>query len=370
LIIGVPKEIKNHEYRVGLIPSGVQELVRCGHTVYIEDSAGIAINYSNAAYIKAGAVILATAAEIFAIADIIVKVKEPQAQERKMLRSGQILFTYLHLAADKPQTEGLLASDCVAIAYETVSDDKGGLPLLAPMSEIAGRLSIQAGTAAMESPHGGVGMLIGGVPGVKPANVVIIGGGVVGINAARMARGMGADVSILDNNLTTLRKIDVDFLGTVKTIYSNSMNLEKAVLAAHLIVGAVLIPGAAAPTLISRAMLKHMKPKAVLVDVAIDQGGCFESSIATTHDQPSYIIDNIIHYCVANMPGAVAKTSTTALTNATMPFVMALANKGWRAAISDSIHLRAGVNVCHGQVTYPAVAATLGYQSINIDTLL
>jgi len=370
MIVGIPKEIKNHEYRVGMTPAGVYELIRFGHDVVVETNAGLAVGYSDASYVDVGAKILTTAKEIFATADMIVKVKEPQDEELKMLRSGQILFTYLHLAPDPYQTKGLLASDCVAIAYETVTDSLGRLPLLAPMSEVAGRLAIQAGAKALEKHHGGCGVLLGGVPGVKPANVVIIGGGVVGLNAARMAAGLGADVTLLDRNLDTLKKIDNDFNGRIKTVYSNHYNLEKAVEHAHLVVGAVLIPGSAAPKLVSRNLIKKMRAGGVLVDVAIDQGGCFETSMPTTHQDPTYIVDNVVHYCVANMPGAVAKTSTLALTNATLPFVVELANKGWKQALRDNEHLRDGLNICHGNVTYPAVARDLGYQYVDPENLI
>jgi len=370
MLVGVPKEIKNHEYRVGMTPAGVYELVRHGHQILVETKAGLAIGYDDEDYIKAGAIIAKSAEEVFARADMIVKVKEPQAVECKMLRPGQILFTYLHLAPDPDQAKGLLDSDCVAIAYETVTDSQGGLPLLAPMSEVAGRLSIQAGAHALERHKGGCGVLLGGVPGVKPANVVVIGGGVVGINAARMAAGLGADVTLFDRNLNVLKKIDNDFGGRIKTIYSNHMNLEKAIRSAHLVVGAVLIPGAAAPKLVTRSMLKDMKKGAVLVDVAIDQGGCFGTSMPTTHENPTYVVDDVVHYCVANMPGAVAKTSTLALTNATLPFVVELADKGWKQAIKDNTHLMNGLNVCHGNITYYAVARDLGYTYVDPNTLL
>ncbi|AUR52429.1 alanine dehydrogenase [Aquella oligotrophica] len=370
MLVGVPKEIKNHEYRVGMTPAGVYELVRHGHQILVETKAGLAIGYDDEDYIKAGAMIAKSAEEVFAKAEMIVKVKEPQAVECKMLRPGQILFTYLHLAPDPEQAKGLLDSDCVAIAYETVTDINGGLPLLAPMSEVAGRLSIQAGAHALERHKGGCGVLLGGVPGVKPANVIVIGGGVVGINAARMAAGLGADVTLFDRNLNVLKKIDNDFGGRIKTIYSNHMNLEKAIRSAHLVVGAVLIPGAAAPKLVSRAMLKEMKKGAVLVDVAIDQGGCFETSMPTTHENPTYVVDDVVHYCVANMPGAVAKTSTLALTNATLPFVVELADKGWKQAIKDNPHLMNGLNVCHGNITYYAVARDLGYTYVDPNTIL
>lgn len=370
MLVGVPKEIKNHEYRVGMTPAGVYELVRHGHQILVETKAGLAIGYDDEDYIKAGAMIAKSAEDVFAKADMIVKVKEPQPIECKMLRPGQILFTYLHLAPDPEQAKGLLDSDCVAIAYETVTDINGGLPLLAPMSEVAGRLSIQAGAHALERHKGGCGVLLGGVPGVKPANVVVIGGGVVGINAARMAAGLGADVTLFDRNLNVLKKIDNDFGGRIKTIYSNHMNLEKAIRSAHLVVGAVLIPGAAAPKLVTRSILKEMKKGAVLVDVAIDQGGCFETSMPTTHENPTYVVDDVVHYCVANMPGAVAKTSTLALTNATLPFVVELADKGWKQAIKDNPHLMNGLNVCHGNITYYAVARDLGYTYVDPNTIL
>ncbi|HCY39414.1 MAG TPA: alanine dehydrogenase [Neisseriales bacterium] len=370
MLIGVPKEIKNHEYRVGMTPAGVYELIRYGHKILVESNAGLAIGYGDEDYIKAGALIAKSAVEVFERAEMIIKVKEPQASEYKMLRSGQVLFTFLHLAADQELAKGLLDSDCVAIAYETVTDDNGGLPLLAPMSEVAGRLAVQAGAHALEYHKGGCGILMGGVPGVKPANVVVIGGGVVGMNAARMAAGLGADVTVFDRNLNVLKKIDNDFNGRIKTIYSNHMNLEKAIRSAHMIVGAVLIPGAAAPKLVSRHMLKEMKKGAVLIDVAIDQGGCFETSMPTTHQNPTYIVDDVVHYCVANMPGAVAKTSTLALTNATLPFVVDLANKGWKQAVLENKHLMNGLNICRGNVTYYAVARDLGYNYVDPNSLI
>jgi alanine dehydrogenase len=370
MLIGVPKEIKNHEYRVGMTPAGVYELIRYGHQILVETNAGLAIGYGDEDYIKAGALIAKSAAEVFERAEMILKVKEPQASEYKMLRSGQLLFTFLHLAADQELAKGLLDSDCVAIAYETVTDDNGGLPLLAPMSEVAGRLAVQAGAHALEYHKGGCGILMGGVPGVKPANVVVIGCGVVGMNAARMAAGLGADVTVFDRNLNVLKKIDNDFNGRIKTIFSNHMNLEKAIRSAHMIVGAVLIPGAAAPKLVSRHMLKEMKKGAVLIDVAIDQGGCFETSMPTTHQNPTYIVDDVVHYCVANMPGAVAKTSTLALTNATLPFVVDLANKGWKQAVLENKHLMNGLNICRGNITYYAVARDLGYNYVEPNSLI
>ena len=370
MLVGIPKEIKNHEYRVGMTPSGVYELVRNGHQVMVQTDAGSGIGFSDSDYTTAGATIINSATEIFAKSDMIVKVKEPQANECKMLRPGQLLFTYLHLAPDPEQTKALVNSGCVAIAYETVTDHTGGLPLLAPMSEVAGRLSIQAGAHALEKHKGGRGILLGGVPGVKPATVVVIGGGVVGINAARMAIGLGADVTILDRNLNVLKDIDSIYNGRIKTLYSNHMNLETAVAEADLVIGAVLIAGAAAPKLVTKEMLKTMKKGSVLVDVAIDQGGCFETSTATTHEAPTFVVDGVVHYCVANMPGAAATTSTLALTNATLPFVVTLANKGWREAIKADKHLRNGLNICEGKVTYQAVANDLGYNYVEPESLI
>ncbi|SUX30586.1 alanine dehydrogenase [Chromobacterium vaccinii] len=365
MLIGVPKEIKNHEYRVGLTPSGVRELVANGHKVLVQTHAGLAIGFTDEQYIQAGASIASNAEEVFERADMIVKVKEPQPVECRMLRPGQILFTYLHLAPDPEQTKLLIESDSVAIAYETVTDERGGLPLLAPMSEVAGRMAIQAGSHALEKAQGGRGVLLGGVPGVAPAKVVVIGGGVVGLNAARMAMGAGADVAILDKSLARLKEIDMVFGGRIKTLMSNGANIDDSIRDADLVIGAVLIPGAAAPKLVTRAMLKTMKPGAVLVDVAIDQGGCFETSRATTHQDPIYTVDGIVHYCVANMPGGVARTSTQALTNATLPYTLELANKGWRQALLDNAHLRNGLNVCRGRVTYQAVARDLGHAYVD-----
>jgi len=356
MLIGAPKEIKNHEYRLGLTPGSVRELTSRGHKVIVQKNAGLAIDLTDANYKAAGAKIIDTAEEIFAKADMIVKVKEPQAVECKMLREGQILYTYLHLAPDPKQTQGLIKSKCVAIAYETVTDARGGLPLLAPMSEVAGRMSIHAGANALEISHGGRGMLLGGVPGVAPAKVVIIGGGVVGTNAAMMAIGMHAQVTILDRSIDRLRELDMAFGTRANIVYSNAESIEHYVLDADLVVGAVLIPGAAAPKLVTRAMLKRMKRGSVLVDVAIDQGGCFETSRATTHQEPTYVIDDVVHYCVANMPGAVARTSTFALNNATLPHAIAIADKGYKKALLDDPHLLAGLNVCHGKITYEAVA--------------
>jgi len=360
MLIGVPKEIKNREYRVGLTPSSVRELVANGHNVVVQSHAGYEIGFTDAMYVAVGATIIDTAVEIFAKADMIVKVKEPQPIECDMLREGQILYTYLHLAPDTAQTQALIKSGAVAIAYETVTDDFGGLPLLAPMSEVAGRMSIQAGAHALEMSQGGCGMLLGGVPGVEPAKVTILGGGVVGTNAARMAVGMGADVVILDRSLRRMQQLDDIFQGRVKTIYSTQGAVEEHVLAADLTVGAVLIPGAAAPKLVTREMVSRMKRGSVLVDVAIDQGGCFETSKATTHEEPTFIVDEVVHYCVANMPGGVARTSTLALNNATHGHAVAIANKGWRQALLDDPHLLTGLNVCEGKVTYEAVARDQG----------
>ena len=358
--IGCPKEIKPQEFRVGITPNAAREAVNAGHTVTVETQGGIGAGFTDEDYIAAGAKIASTAAEIFAAADMIVKVKEPQPVERKMLREGQILFTYLHLAPDPEQTRDLIASGATCIAYETVTDRNGGLPLLAPMSEVAGRLAPQVGAWTLQKANGGRGVLLGGVPGVGPAKVMVIGGGVVGTHAAKIAAGMGADVTVLDRSLPRLRYLDDVFGGTFKTSYASEGNTIELAQQADLIIGAVLIPGAAAPKLISRAQLSELKPGAALVDVAIDQGGCFETSRATTHQDPIYEVDGIMHYCVANMPGAVARTSTIALGNATMPFMLALANKGWRQACEDDPHLLAGLNVHAGELTYYAVGKALG----------
>ncbi|MGH6711783.1 MAG: alanine dehydrogenase [Bradyrhizobium sp.] len=357
--VGVPKEIKTHEYRVGLTPSAVREYVSAGHAVVVEAEAGAGIGAGDDIYRKAGALVVDTAAEIFATADMIVKVKEPQQVEWSQLREGQILFTYLHLAPDPEQTKGLLDSGCTAIAYETVTDRNGGLPLLAPMSEVAGRLSIEAAATALKRDTGGRGLLIGGVPGVQPARIVVIGGGVVGKHAARMATGLGAEVSILDRSIPRLRELDELFAGRVRTRFSTIEAIEQEVFAADVVIGAVLVPGASAPRLVTRDMLKLMQRGSVLVDVAIDQGGCFETSHATTHADPTYEVDGVIHYCVANMPGAVPVTSSHALNNATLPFGLALANRGL-AAITENPHLRAGLNVHRGRLTNKAVAESLG----------
>ncbi|WP_341363739.1 alanine dehydrogenase [Thalassospira sp. SN3W] len=370
MLIGIPKEIKNHEYRVGLTPSSVREATAHGHDVIIETNAGAGIGCSNDDYVAAGAKIVDTAAEIFAKSEMIVKVKEPQKVEYEQLREGQLLFTYLHLAPDPEQTAGLIKSGVTAIAYETVTDKNGGLPLLAPMSEVAGRMAPQVGAAALQKANGGRGMLLGGVPGVAPAKVVVIGGGVVGTNAARIAAGMGADVIILDKNVKRLTYIDDVFGPRIKTQYATIDDTEALVYDADMVVGAVLIPGAAAPKLIHKDQLSKMKPGSVIVDVAIDQGGCFETSKATTHADPTYIVDDVVHYCVANMPGAVARTSTFALNNATLPFTLALADKGWKKACQDDPHLAAGLNVHEGRVTYEAVARDLGYDYLPLDRVL
>jgi len=365
MLIGVPKEIKNHEYRVGLTPSGARELIAHGHKVLVETQAGLAIGFTDEQYIESGASIAAQAKDVFDQAEMIIKVKEPQAAECRLLRPGQILFTYLHLAPDPEQTKLLIESGAIAIAYETVTDDRGGLPLLAPMSEVAGRMAIQAGAHALEKAQGGRGVLMGGVPGVAPAKVVVIGGGVVGLNAARVAMGMGADVTLLDKSLGRLKEVDMLFEGRIKTLVSNGANIEEQTREADLVVGAVLVPGATAPKLVSRSMLKKMKQGAVMVDVAIDQGGCFETSHATTHQDPIYVVDGVVHYCVANMPGGVARTSTLALSNATLPFALELANKGWANALLENDHLRNGLNICRGKVTFQAVARDLGYTFVE-----
>ena len=358
--IGCPKEIKPQEFRVGMTPNAAFEAISAGHTVSIETNAGAGAGFTDEDYTSLGAKIVGTAKEIFDTADMIVKVKEPQAVERKMLREGQILFTYLHLAPDPDQTRDLMESGATCIAYETVTDDRGGLPLLAPMSEVAGRLAPQVGAWTLQKANGGRGVLMGGVPGVGPAKVLVIGGGVVGTHAAKIAAGMGSDVTVLDRSLPRLRYLDDVFGGTFKNAYASAGNTADLAAQADLIIGAVLIPGAAAPKLISRAQLSDLKPGAALVDVAIDQGGCFETSKATTHQDPIYEVDGIMHYCVANMPGAVARTSTIALGNATMPFMMALANKGWKQACEDDAHLLNGLNVHAGNLTYYAVGKALG----------
>ncbi|MCC5991575.1 MAG: alanine dehydrogenase [Rhodobacteraceae bacterium] len=370
MLIGCPKEIKPQEFRVGLTPNAAQEAINNGHQVIIETGAGAGAGFEDAAYTATGAQIVDTAAEIFARAEMVVKVKEPQAVERKQLREGQILFTYLHLAPDPAQTRDLLDSGVTAIAYETVTDRAGGLPLLAPMSEVAGRLAPQAGSWALQKANGGRGVLMGGVPGVRPANVVIIGGGVVGTAAARVAVGMGANVTILDRSIPRLSYLDDVFHGRLTTQYSDAAAIAELIPRADMVIGAVLIPGAAAPKLITRDQLASMQPGAVLVDVAIDQGGCFETSRATTHAEPIYEIDGVLHYCVANMPGAVARTSTQGLGNATMPFMLAIANKGWRQACADDPHLLAGLNTHAGHLTYYEVGKALELDVLSPEMAL
>ncbi|MFA9273739.1 MAG: alanine dehydrogenase [Candidatus Aquirickettsiella gammari] len=370
MIVGVPKEIKNHEYRVGMTPSSVRELTSRGHQVLVQKNAGTEIGLTDDQYKAVGAEIVETAQEIFAHAEMIVKVKEPQPIECAMLRPGQILYTYLHLAPDPEQTAALVKSGAICIAYETITGANGGLPLLAPMSEVAGRMSIQAGAAHLEKSKGGMGLLLGGVPGVAPAHIVIIGAGVVGTNAMQMAVGTGARVTVLDKSVDRLRQLDLVYGNRISTVYSNAQSIEEAVLSADLVIGGVLVPGAAAPKLVSRDLISRMKKGAVVVDVAIDQGGCFETSHATTHAEPTYVVDGVIHYCVANMPGAVARTSTFALNNATVGHAVALATKGWKQALRDDVHLRNGLNVCEGKVTYEAVARDLGYAHVAAANVL
>jgi alanine dehydrogenase len=363
MLVGVPKEIKIQEHRVGLTPGSVRELVHNGHQVIIETGAGDGIGHDDAAYRAVGAAIAANAAEVFSQAEMIVKVKEPQTAEIALLRPGQVLFTYLHLAADRAQAEGLMASGAVCIAYETVTDDRGGLPLLSPMSEVAGRMSMQVGAHCLEKEQGGAGMLLGGVPGVPAAKVLVLGGGVSGTNAARMAMGMEAQVTIIDNSMRRLKELDLQFGSKIQTLYATVDNIEREVARADLIIGAVLVPGAAAPKLVTRAMIESMRPGSVVVDISIDQGGCFETSRPTTHADPTYTVDGVVHYCVANMPGAAPRTSAYALNNATLPFVLALANHGWRAALDRDPHLRDGLNVIEGRIVHPAVAESLGLKA-------
>src|SRR5579864_691480 len=359
MLIGVPKEVKTHEYRVGMVPGSVREAVHHGHQVVVEAGAGAGIGFDDAAYERAGARIAKSAEEVFA-AEMIVKVKEPQPAEIARLKPGQVLFTYLHLAADRQQTEGLLRSGAVCVAYETVTDTRGGLPLLAPMSEVAGRMSIQVGAHCLEKEQGGAGILLGGVPGVAAAKVVILGGGVAGTNAARMAMGVEAYVTVIDKSLPRLYELDMQFGSQLHTLFATLENIEREVLSADLVVGAVLVPGAAAPRLVTRDMVRAMRPGSVIVDIAIDQGGCFETSRPTTHADPTYVVDGVIHYCVTNMPGAVARTSTIALNNATLPFALALADKGWRKAVDSDPHLLHGLNIHNGNITHAAVAQALG----------
>lgn len=360
MLIGIPKEIKNNEFRVGMVPGSVRELIFNGHKVIVETNAGAGIGLNDADYEAVGAKIVKTAEEVYKSAELIVKVKEPQPHECKLLHKDQVLFTYLHLAPDPVQTELLLESGCIAIAYETVTDDQGGLPLLSPMSEVAGRMSIQAGAHCLEKAQGGSGVLLGGVPGVAASHVVVLGGGVVGTNAIRMAMGMEASVTVIDKSLKRLKELDFQFGSKLNTIYATRDAIEEYVLDADLVVGAVLVPGAAAPKLVTKEMLKKMRKGSVMVDVAIDQGGCFETSRPTTHANPTYVVDGIVHYCVTNMPGAVARTATFALNNATLPFMLALANKGYKRALKEDKHLLAGLNIHNGRITHPAVASALG----------
>ena len=368
--VGTVKEIKNHEYRVGLTPESVRELTAHGHEVWVESGAGLGIGAADRDYEAASAVIKADAKAVFDGCEMVVKVKEPQAAERAMLRAGQVLYTYLHLAPDPEQTADLVKSGVTAIAYETVTGPGNSLPLLKPMSQGAGRLSIQAGATALQKANGGRGVLLGGVPGVLPGKVLIIGGGVVGFHAAQMAVGMGADVTILDRDAEVLERLDNHFEGRAKTRFSNRATVSQMISEAELVIGAVLVPGAAAPRLVTRDMLATMKPGAVLVDVAIDQGGCFETSHATTHAEPTYVVDGIVHYCVANMPGAVARTSTYALNNVTLPHALKIADLGWKEALKANRHLAAGLNVSGGKVTYEAVARELGYEYTPVAEVL
>jgi alanine dehydrogenase len=361
MLIGVPKEMKTHEYRVGLTPGSVREIVHHGHEVMVEAGVGTGVGFEDASYEAVGARILPSKTAVFAAAELIVKVKEPQPQEVAALREGQVLFTYLHLAADKLLAEALLRSGVIAIAYETVTDARGGLPLLAPMSEVAGRMAVQVGAHCLEKEQGGIGVLLGGVPGVPAAKVVILGGGVSGTNAARMAMGMEAYVTVIDRSLPRLYELDLQFGAQLHTLFSTMENIEREVIAADLVIGAVLIPGAAAPKLVSRALVRAMKPGAVVVDISIDQGGCFETSRPTTHAVPTYVEEGVVHYCVTNMPGAVARTSTVALNNATLPYVLAIADHGWQRALREDAHLRNGLNICRGRVTHPAVARDLDF---------
>ncbi|HEX7389542.1 MAG TPA: alanine dehydrogenase [Acidiphilium sp.] len=370
MLIGVPREIKNNEFRVGLTPASVRELRAHGHSVLVETGAGVGIGMDDAAYVKAGAEITPDAASVFERAEMVVKVKEPQPVECKRLRPGQILFTYLHLAPDPEQAKLLMASGAVAIAYETVTDERGRLPLLAPMSEVAGRMAVQVGAVSLQKAHGGFGVLLAGVPGVPPARVAILGGGVVGANAARIAMGIGADVTILDKSIARLAQLDDLYGPQLKTVFATTEAIEDYVFQADLVIGAVLVPGASAPKLVTKAMLGHMRRGAVLVDVAIDQGGCFETSKATTHDDPTYVVDGVVHYCVANMPGAVPRTSTFALTQATLPYVLKLAGRGWKAALREDSHLRAGLNVAEGRIAHPAVAEAIGETLVSAEHLL
>jgi alanine dehydrogenase len=363
--VGVTKEVKSHEYRVGLVPAAIHEFWHHGHQTVVESGAGLGIGFSDDDYRSAGAEIAPDARAVFETADLVVKVKEPQPSEIALLRPTHVLFTYLHLAADKAQAEALMASGATCIAYETVSDEQGGLPLLAPMSEVAGRMSIQVGARCLEKEQGGRGVLLGGVPGVAPAKVVILGGGVSGTNAARMAMGMEASVTVIDKSLKRLKDLDMQFGSRLQTLFATMDTIQREVVAADLVIGAVLVPGAAAPKLVSREVVRRMRPGSVVVDISIDQGGCFETSRPTTHADPTYEVDGVIHYCVTNMPGAVARTSTFALNNATLPFALALADKGWKQAVRDDPHLRDGLNVYRGRITHPTVARDLGMDATD-----
>ena len=370
MIIGVPKEIKNNENRVALTPAGVAEMVKSGHTVYVQATAGMGSGFSDDDYVHAGATMLPTIEEVYAIAEMIMKVKEPIASEYKLIKKDQILFTYFHFASGEPLTMAMIESGSICLAYETVEMPDRSLPLLVPMSEVAGRMSIQEGAKYLEKTYGGYGVLLGGVPGVPPAKVLIIGGGIVGTEAAKMAGGLGADVTIIDVSLKRLRYLDDIMPANVKTLMSNEYNIREMVRNADVIIGAVLIPGAVAPKLITRDMIPTMKPGTVLVDVAVDQGGCFETTVATTHDHPTFVIDHVIHYCVANMPGAVPRTSTLALTNATLPYALQIANKGWKQACVESEPLRKGLNVVKGKVVYEGVAEAFGLPYQDVQTVL
>ena len=370
MLVGVPREIKDNEFRVGLTPSAVRELVSHGHKVLVETGAGEAIDLRDENYRSAGGEIVPDAATVFGRAELVVKVKEPQPAEIGMLREGQVLFTYLHLAPDRAQTEGLLKSGCIAIAYETVTDERGGLPLLAPMSEVAGRMSIQAGAHALEREAGGRGGLLGGVPGVPPAKVVVLGGGVVGMNALRMALGLEADVTVIDKSLPRLKELDLAFAPALRTRYATTDAIEESVLGADLVIGAVLTPGGTAPRIVTREMVRGMRRGSVVVDVSIDQGGCFETSRPTTHSNPTYLVDGVVHYCVTNMPGAVARTSTFALNNATLPFTLALADKGFRQAMGLDCHLRDGLSIMSGKVTHKLVAEAHGLEFVSPEQAL
>lgn len=370
MIIGVPKEIKNNENRVGLTPAGVSALVKAGHQLFVQATAGNGSGFKDDEYITAGATILPTIEDVYAKSEMIIKVKEPIEQEYPLIKAGQLLFTYFHFASHEPLTTAMIKSKAVCVAYETVEKPDRSLPLLTPMSEVAGRMSIQQGAKYLEKPMGGRGILLGGVPGVRPASVLVLGGGIVGTQAAKMAAGLGADVTLMDISLPRLRQLDDLLPANVKTVYSNDYNIREAIKTSDLIVGAVLIPGAKAPSLITKDMLSTMRPGTVMVDVAIDQGGCFETSKATTHQDPIYLVDNVIHYCVANMPGAVPYTSTLALTNATLPYALQLANKGWKKACADNKELELGLNVVDGKVVYKGVADAFNLPYVDVKEVL